>query len=281
MSGTKKNLRTNRQEASIYNPFDTLGFVDNDDVLGANRGSSIGADYVVEKSKGNADVLNMVDLSKSFNALKEKENVFVNVGTSTAEKAFGFKPFIQRNKNVVLVDVLLVPEYNVSLLCVNKMIKDNKLVGTGSESGGLYLFDVDRYGMSDVGLCPYKVVSKEGYKYFLTIVDDYIRAIWVYLLKSKQKVGEYIESFIKLILTQFGLKIKVLSTWMAFRGNTRDLDSIWEETRQDCNFTQRGSKLAYSAWRRCRNSLRRLQDAQATASGTLVMALEVADLKNP
>ncbi|GJZ43568.1 hypothetical protein Tco_0590823 [Tanacetum coccineum] len=27
--------------------------------------------------------------------------------------------------------------------------------------------------------------------------------------------------------------------WMAFRENTRDLDLIWEETRQDCNFTRR------------------------------------------
>nr|GEZ14167.1 reverse transcriptase domain-containing protein [Tanacetum cinerariifolium] len=29
---------------------------------------------------------------------------------------------------------------------------------------------------------------------------------------------------------------------MEFRGNTRDLDSIWEETRQDCHFTRRDSK---------------------------------------
>ncbi|GJX01235.1 hypothetical protein Tco_0185148 [Tanacetum coccineum] len=31
--------------------------------------------------------------------------------------------------------------------------------------------------------------------------------------------------------------------WMAFEGNTRDLDSIWEETRQDCNFTRRYSRF--------------------------------------
>ncbi|GJV34558.1 ribonuclease H-like domain-containing protein [Tanacetum coccineum] len=64
--------------------------------------------------------------------------------------------------NVVLFDVLVIPEYTVSLLYVNKMIKDIKLhvgcneydcvihdlkketvLGTGSESGGLYMFDVD------------------------------------------------------------------------------------------------------------------------------------------
>ncbi|GJY31220.1 retrovirus-related pol polyprotein from transposon TNT 1-94 [Tanacetum coccineum] len=45
----------------------------------------------------------------------------------------------------------------------------------------------------------------------------------------------------------------LMSIWEAFGGNTQDLDSIWEETRQDCNFTQRGSKSAYSARRRRRN----------------------------
>ncbi|GKB56460.1 ribonuclease H-like domain-containing protein [Tanacetum coccineum] len=36
---------------------------------------------------------------------------------------------------------------------------------------------------------PYMVVSKEGHRYFLTIVDDFTRAVWVYLLKSKEENG--------------------------------------------------------------------------------------------
>ncbi|GJY28997.1 hypothetical protein Tco_0404764, partial [Tanacetum coccineum] len=32
--------------------------------------------------------------------------------------------------------------------------------------------------------------------------------------------------------------------WEALGGNTCDLDSIWEETAQDCNFTQSGFKDA-------------------------------------
>ncbi|GJW25179.1 ribonuclease H-like domain-containing protein [Tanacetum coccineum] len=35
---------------------------------------------------------------------------------------------------------------------------------------------------------PYKMASKEGFKYFLTIVDDFSRAVWVYLLKGKDEV---------------------------------------------------------------------------------------------
>ena len=57
---------------------------------------------------------------------------------------------------------------------------------------------------------PYRVTSRDGFKYFLTIVDDFSRAVWVYLLKSKMEVCEYIENFIKLIFTQFGKRVKVV-----------------------------------------------------------------------
>ncbi|GKD49837.1 ribonuclease H-like domain-containing protein [Tanacetum coccineum] len=69
---------------------------------------------------------------------------------------------LKLNSHVTLYDVLVVPEYCVSLLSVNKLLKDSKLfvgfteskcyiqdlvhsqiVGTGSENGGLYLFDYD------------------------------------------------------------------------------------------------------------------------------------------
>ncbi|GKC31486.1 ribonuclease H-like domain-containing protein [Tanacetum coccineum] len=36
------------------------------------------------------------------------------------------------------------------------------------------------------------VVSKEGHRYFLTIIDDFTRAVWVYLLKSKEEVFDCI-----------------------------------------------------------------------------------------
>ncbi|GKD28677.1 ribonuclease H-like domain-containing protein, partial [Tanacetum coccineum] len=160
-----------------------------------------------------------------------------------------------------------------------------KNVGTGNESGGLYLFDVEQYGKCKCGLSnsvfvshvskqlwhsrlghpsdqvlsilskniglkydkhispcdichktkqtrdpfplsdhksdsvgdlvhwdlwgPYKVVSKDGYKYFITVVDDYSRAVWAYFIKTKDEVAFYIESFVELISTHFNKKIKV------------------------------------------------------------------------
>ncbi|GJR87104.1 ribonuclease H-like domain-containing protein [Tanacetum coccineum] len=192
---------------------------------------------------------------------------------------------------VILYDVLVVPGYCVSLLSVNKLIKDSKLfigfdedkcyiqdldngitLGTGNEYGRLYLFDdtknkslgnvntVMAFNVSkdlwhnrlghpadqvlnvlknDLNLSkntsvrepfplsdhksvkpgelvyldlwgPYRVSSREGFKYILTIVDDYSRAVWTYLLKTKDKIFDCFVNFIKLIHNQFNAKIKTI-----------------------------------------------------------------------
>ncbi|KAD6794434.1 hypothetical protein E3N88_05330 [Mikania micrantha] len=56
---------------------------------------------------------------------------------------------------------------------------------------------------------PYKVTSFEGFKYFLTIVDDYSRSVWCYLQKTKDEVFSNITNFYELIKTQFDKNIKV------------------------------------------------------------------------
>ncbi|GJY65189.1 putative RNA-directed DNA polymerase [Tanacetum coccineum] len=37
---------------------------------------------------------------------------------------------------------------------------------------------------------PYRVISREGFKYFLIVVDDFTRAVWVFLMQSKTENGE-------------------------------------------------------------------------------------------
>ncbi|GJY17392.1 ribonuclease H-like domain-containing protein [Tanacetum coccineum] len=39
---------------------------------------------------------------------------------------------------------------------------------------------------------PYKVVSRDGFRYFLTIIDDFSRAVWIYMLKGKDDVYDSI-----------------------------------------------------------------------------------------
>ncbi|GJR87316.1 RNA-directed DNA polymerase, eukaryota [Tanacetum coccineum] len=101
---------------------------------------------------------------------------------------------LKLNNDVVLFDVLVLPEYCVSLLSVHKLIKDSKLsVGfdetkcyvwdlikeivlrTRSESSGLYVFDKEYNKFATNNNSPYKVVSREGFSYFLTMVDDFSR----------------------------------------------------------------------------------------------------------
>ncbi|GJR51864.1 putative RNA-directed DNA polymerase [Tanacetum coccineum] len=159
--------------------------------------------------------------------------------------------------------------------CYIQNFKLGKIVGTGSESGGLYMFYCDNSGKSSVHICtsdvvcyvskelwhcrlghpadqvlfvlsdkigskfghhvsaydichkakqtrelgdlihldvwgPYKVTSRDGYKYFLTIIDDFSKAVWVYLIKTKTKVFDCIESFFKMILTQFGISVEIV-----------------------------------------------------------------------
>jgi hypothetical protein len=57
---------------------------------------------------------------------------------------------------------------------------------------------------------PYYVPTIEGYKYFLTLVDDCSRTIWLYLMKLKSEARSLLESFITMIKTQFGHQIKIL-----------------------------------------------------------------------
>ena len=50
---------------------------------------------------------------------------------------------------------------------------------------------------------PYKISTKEGFRYFSTIVDDYTRSVWVYLLKGKDEIYDNVVSFYNLLHIQF------------------------------------------------------------------------------
>ncbi|GJU32183.1 ribonuclease H-like domain-containing protein [Tanacetum coccineum] len=51
--------------------------------------------------------------------------------------------------------------------------------------------------------------SLDGSKYFLTVVDDFTRAVWVFLLKGKDEVFHHIVIFYNLVKNQFDKTIKV------------------------------------------------------------------------
>ncbi|CAH9056118.1 unnamed protein product [Cuscuta europaea] len=78
-------------------------------------------------------------------------------------------------------------------------------ISTSHASNAFDLIHMDVWG-------PYKVTSYTGFKYFLTIVDDYTRCTWVFLLKTKSEVKFHMLNFYTFIETQFQKKIKIIRT---------------------------------------------------------------------
>lgn len=57
---------------------------------------------------------------------------------------------------------------------------------------------------------PSSTIFHDGSKFFLTIVDNFSKTTWFYLLRTKAETRQCIESFYNLIETQFSTKIKIL-----------------------------------------------------------------------
>ena len=55
---------------------------------------------------------------------------------------------------------------------------------------------------------PYNSASLSGAHYFLSIVDDYTRTTWVYLMQTKSEVYIWLTSFVAMTTRQFGTTVK-------------------------------------------------------------------------
>jgi Reverse transcriptase (RNA-dependent DNA polymerase)/Integrase core domain/gag-polypeptide of LTR copia-type len=81
------------------------------------------------------------------------------------------------------------------------------------------------------------VVSREGFRYFVTFIDDKSRTTWLYLLKSKREVISVFKEFYNMVRTQFNKAIKILRTDNGteytnheFQNNLRELGIIHQTT---------------------------------------------------
>ncbi|CAA7057513.1 unnamed protein product [Microthlaspi erraticum] len=73
-----------------------------------------------------------------------------------------------------------------------------------NKSDGVFdMIHVDLWG-------PYRIASLCNSYYFLTIVDDFSRAVWVYLLQNKTQVGKTLREFMAMVQRQFNKQIKVI-----------------------------------------------------------------------
>lgn len=95
-------------------------------------------------------------------------------------------------------------QHKTCLIC--PMSKFTKLPYALSESHATAPFElihVDTWG-------PYKVCTKQKYKYFLTIVDDFSRMTWLYLLQNKCDYGNTLSIFHSYVKNHFKSSIKTI-----------------------------------------------------------------------
>ncbi|GAB2287662.1 hypothetical protein Dimus_037947 [Dionaea muscipula] len=59
---------------------------------------------------------------------------------------------------------------------------------------------------------PSRVVTPGGNRYFLSIVDDFSRSVWVYLLKSKDQTLDKFKDWKNLVENQMNKRVKILRT---------------------------------------------------------------------
>ena len=57
---------------------------------------------------------------------------------------------------------------------------------------------------------PFATNTVDGFKYFLTVVDDFARCTWIYLLKHKFETQIFLPQFATMVNTQFNSKIKTI-----------------------------------------------------------------------
>nr|GEX49573.1 ribonuclease H-like domain-containing protein [Tanacetum cinerariifolium] len=160
----------------------------------------------------------MTYTDKELNNVIDISHLNIKVGHPNGTEAYISKIGNLRLSNGLnLYDVMVIPEYYVTLVSVHKLVKENKhdwhcRLGHSADPVLNVLEDSLNFDKSDnTGCCeicqkakqtrepfplsdhkskylgdlvhldlwrPYKVASSEGFRFFLTVVDDYTRAVW-------------------------------------------------------------------------------------------------------
>ena len=59
---------------------------------------------------------------------------------------------------------------------------------------------------------PFNTTTHNGNKFFVTIVDDCTRMLWLFLIKLKSDVCVVLQNFFVLVQTQFQSKVQIIRT---------------------------------------------------------------------
>ncbi|CAM8909147.1 unnamed protein product [Rhodiola kirilowii] len=94
----------------------------------------------------------------------------------------------------------------------------------------------------------FHVPISSGAQYFLTVVDDYTRAVWVFLLNQKSEVADIIIEFFQMVDTQFEKKVKVFRSDNGGEFFNNKLNSFFKSKgcihQSSCPYTPQQNGLA-------------------------------------
>ncbi|KAL2235368.1 UNVERIFIED_CONTAM: Retrovirus-related Pol polyprotein from transposon RE1 [Sesamum indicum] len=109
-------------------------------------------------------------------------------------------------KHIITVDISKPPKEHTCSICpLAKQTRVPFCLSTSSTVSCFDLIHVDIWG-------PYKQATLSGAHYVLTIVDDFSRATWTFLMHHKSQTLKTLTAFFAQILTQFSCKIKAVRT---------------------------------------------------------------------
>jgi len=120
--------------------------------------------------------------------------------------AFTFRPHPYFQNNLLNKTDPSVTISNNSICEICPLAKQKRLpfsLSVNKSIEAFQLIHIDIWG-------PFSVTSYSGYQFFLTIVDDYSRFTWLFLMKSKSETRNLLSNFLAYVHTQFNTKIKTL-----------------------------------------------------------------------
>ncbi|KAL0320493.1 UNVERIFIED_CONTAM: Retrovirus-related Pol polyprotein from transposon RE2 [Sesamum radiatum] len=163
-------------------------------------GKLVGKLYVLDTESFSKEVLN----KHTMNIVNECSLNVTITENDLWHRRLGYTPIL------VLKHANVLKEHcdDLSTCHTCPLAKQQRLPFLISATHSMHIFEllhVDIWG-------PYNQFSFSGCTYLLTVVDDFSRATWVFLMRYKSQSVSTLQHFYSMVLTQFDRKLKVVRT---------------------------------------------------------------------
>ncbi|KAL2924544.1 Retrovirus-related Pol polyprotein from transposon TNT 1-94 [Bienertia sinuspersici] len=110
---------------------------------------------------------------------------------------------LSKMNHIPICDCSGLTEYNCDICNCSKFHKMPFNISVYRANQSFDLIHIDLWGA-------YKTPALGGAKYFVTILDDYSRVTWTFLIGNKMQVGKVISDYLAMVYNQFGAKVKTI-----------------------------------------------------------------------